>query len=154
MIICWWRILLEAVMEMVNTDLGLQLCTLTVAKFDIIKKHYTKYQRINWSSPWKRKKKTNVTAEYTLIISNLTILLKQDHEMAKFGGLWRMRTRWRTLINLVLRWNLQFSISVSFLSVVNARVLVVIFLLTSPLPSLLAVTWQSVFYSPNYMVSK
>ena len=36
-------------MEMVNTDLGLQLCTLTVAKFDIIKKkkHYTKYQRIN-----------------------------------------------------------------------------------------------------------
>ena len=34
-------------MEMVNTDLGLQPCTLTVAKFDIIKKHYTKYQRIN-----------------------------------------------------------------------------------------------------------
>ena len=92
MIICWWRILLEAVMEMVNTDLGLQLCTLTVAKFDIIKKHYTKYQGINWSSPWKRKRKTNVTAEYTLIINNLTILLKQDHEMAKFGGLWRMRT--------------------------------------------------------------
>ena len=35
-------------MEMVKTDLDLQLCTLTIAKFDIIKKkHYTKYQRIN-----------------------------------------------------------------------------------------------------------
>ena len=34
-------------MEMVKTDLDLQLCTLTIAKFDIVKKHYTKYQRIN-----------------------------------------------------------------------------------------------------------
>ena len=154
MIICWWRILLEAVMEMVNTDLGLQLCTLTVAKFDIIKKHYTKYQRINWSSPWKRKRKANVTAEYTLIISNLRSFWNKITKWPNLVACGGCAHRWRTLINLVLRWNLQFSISVSFSSVVNARVLVVIFLLTSPLPSLLAVTWQSVFYSPNYMVSK
>ena len=68
-------------MEMVKTDLDLQLCTLTIAKFDIIKNIIQK-----------RKREINVIANYTFIINNFTMLLKQDHEMAKFGGLWRMHT--------------------------------------------------------------
>ena len=43
-------------MEMVKTDLGLQLCTLTVAKFDIIKKTLYKILAYKLTFPLKKGK--------------------------------------------------------------------------------------------------
>ena len=144
MIICWWCILVEAVKEMVDWFRSSTMHT-HYCKIWHFKKTLYKTSAYKLNKGKERLMSKLMLYNYTFIINHLPSFwnkITKWPNLVVYGG---CAHRWRTLINLVLRWNLQFSISVSFLSVVNARVLVVIFLLTSPLPSLLAVIWQSVF---------